>query len=126
MPPRWRVNILANGNCPWNKWVEVQLLVLVCGSTSMFIVKMFSYRVLKIYVYIWVGFKVMMVKLQINERFFCILQGSTNQFICHFIHDNCKSRLKSVNIYYNTYQHFFLRSFSFYLQVLNIPFMHIM
>jgi len=41
----------------------------------MFIVQMFSYRVLKIYVYISVGFKLIKVKLQLNESFFLHITG---------------------------------------------------
>lgn len=74
-------NTWDDGNSPWSKWVEVQLLVLFCGSTGMFIIKMFSCRVLKIYVYIWVGFKVIKVKLQLNERCFAYYRAQQTNLI---------------------------------------------
>jgi hypothetical protein len=75
-------NTWDDGNSQWSKWVEVQLSVLVCGSTSMFIVKMFLYRSLKIYGYIWEGFKVIKVKLQLNDRFFANYRAQqTNLFV---------------------------------------------
>jgi len=76
------LNTRDDGNSPWSKWVEVQLLVFVCGSSGTFIVKMFPYRGLKIYVYIWEGFKVIKVELQLNDRFFANYRAQqTNLFV---------------------------------------------